>query len=67
MYNLIQHHGFDALFVYYLVISVLGTLPPLPDNATYWQKWGYGIAHAICGNAKNVMATIGQKTTEDKS
>ena len=46
-----------------MLISILGTLPPLPENATYWEKWMFGIANAICGNAKSVMAAMQQVTT----
>lgn len=63
MIYLIEHHGFEVLIGYYLLISILGTLPPLPDNASYWEKWLFGIANAICGNAKSVMAAMQQQTT----
>jgi hypothetical protein len=64
MIHLVETHGFEVLLGYYLIISVLGTLPPLPENASYWQKWAFGIAHAICGNAKNAMAAFGQTPKE---
>lgn len=66
MLHLLETHGIEVLAGYYLLISILGTLPPLPDNATYWEKWLFGIANAICGNAKNVMASIGQQVTTSK-
>ncbi len=64
MLNYIQHHGVEVLIAYYIVISVLGTLPPLPENATYMQRWGFAIANAICGNAMSVMSAIVQKPTD---
>lgn len=63
MIHFLDTHGILVLVGYYLVICTLGTLPPLPDNATYWQKWGFGVAQAICGNAKNVMQAMGQVAT----
>ncbi len=63
MIHFIETHGFEVLVSYFLLISILGTLPDLPPNATYFQKWGFAIAHAICGNAKNMMASINQKVT----
>ena len=66
MIHFIETHGFETLISYYMLISILGTLPPLPDNATYFQKWAFAAAHAICGNAKNAMAALGQKVSDDK-
>ena len=63
MLHYVETHGFELLVGYYLLISILGTLPELPPNASYMQKWGFAMAHAICGNAKNAMAAINQKTT----
>lgn len=60
MIHILESHGFEVLIGYYLLISVLGTLPPLPPTATYWEKWGFGIAQAICGNAQNVLKAINQ-------
>ena len=54
----INSHGFLVLGIYYLVISVLGTMPQLPDNASYLEKWGFAIANAICGNAQKVLSSL---------
>ncbi len=66
MVHYIETHGFEILISYYVLISILGTLPPLPDTATYWQRWGFAIAHAICGNAKSVMASLNQPIAVEK-
>ena len=61
MTNWVNIHGIEVLIGYYVLISILGTMPDLPTNATYFQKWAYGAAHAICGNMKNVAAALGMK------
>lgn len=58
MLHTLETHGIEVLITYYLVIAVLGTLPPLPPSATYMQRWLFAIAHAICGNARSVMAAM---------
>ena len=64
MITIIENHGIETLICYYFVISILGTLPPLPESATYLQRWGYGIANAVCGNAKQVMNALNQPQTK---
>lgn len=64
MIHLIESHGIEVLIAYYVLISTLGTLPPLPDNATYLQRWAFAAAHTICGNASKVMQALGQTPKE---
>ena len=58
MIHWIDAHGLTVLAVYYLLISVLGTMPDLPADAAYLQRWGFAAAHAICGNMKNMLQAI---------
>jgi hypothetical protein len=67
MLHYAETHGIEVLITYYILISVLGTLPPLPENATYLEKWGFAVANAICGNARSVMASLNQQTTSISS
>lgn len=60
MLHWVETHGIEVLISYYFFISILGTMPPLPDNATYMQKWGFAAAHALCGNMKQMMAAFEQ-------
>lgn len=53
-----ETHGIELLLTYYFMISILGTMPPLPDNASYFEKWAFAAAHAFCGNMKSVMAIL---------
>lgn len=64
MIHLIEQHGIEALIVYYLLISVLGTMPPVPDSGTYLQRWAYAAAQAFCGNVKNLAATFKDPATK---
>lgn len=66
MIHFLESHGLEVLIGYYLLISILGTLPPLPADASYAQRWGFAIAHAICGNAKNVMAAMNVQPPQEK-
>ena len=61
MIDWVNTHGIALLIGYYVIISILGTMPELPTTATYWQRWAYGAAHAICGNMKNMAAAFGKK------
>lgn len=61
MIHWIETHGVEALITYYFLISVLGTMPPLPDDAGYFHKWAFGAAHAFCGNMKNMVEAFSQK------
>jgi hypothetical protein len=65
MIHWINSHGVEALVTYYLVISLLGTMPPVPDNATYLQRWAYAAAHALCANFKNVAANFNVTTPKE--
>lgn len=58
MIHWIETHGFEVLIAYYLAISVFGTMPPLPDSASYLAKWGFAAAHALCGNMKQMIQSI---------
>lgn len=58
MIEWINSHGVEALLGYYIFISVLGTMPDLPTNASYMQRWAFGAAHAICGNVQKVFASL---------
>lgn len=58
MIHYAETHGIEMLIGYYILISILGTMPPLPPTASYMQRWGFSIAHAICGNMKNMMAAM---------
>lgn len=66
MIHWIETHGVEVLVFYYVLISILGTMPPLPDSASYYQKWFFAAAHALCGNMKTMMSAFGQKPKEDQ-
>lgn len=61
MFHFAETHGIEILITYYLLISVLGTMPPLPDNAGYYRKWLYAMAHTFCGNMRSVAASLSAK------
>lgn len=58
MIEWINSNGIAVLAIYYIVISVLGTMPELPSNASYLAKWGFASAHAICGNMQKMVASL---------
>jgi hypothetical protein len=58
MIDWVNTHGIVLLIGYYFLISILGTMPELPSTATYYQKWAYAAAHAICGNMKSLAASL---------
>ena len=62
MLHWVETHGIECIIAYYILISVLGTMPPLPDNASYWKQWAYTAAHAFCGNMRNLADTLKIKT-----
>lgn len=64
MLDWINSHGIEVLIVYYL-LSILGTMPPMPDNASYLAKWGFAAAHAFCGNMKQMIAATHIAPKED--
>lgn len=59
MFHWMETHGIELWFIYYFLISIIGTLPPLPANAGYMAQWGFAAAHAFCGNLKQMIAAVG--------
>ena len=46
-----------AQWVFSVAVSAM---PPLPDNATYNERWRYQALHTIAGNLDKVRAAKGQ-------
>lgn len=44
------------LIAYMLFSSIVSTMPPIPDTASYWAKWAFGFLHAAASDWKQVMA-----------
>ncbi len=53
----LQHHALQVLAAYYLFSSAVSALPPLPDDAGYWGKWGFTFLHLLAADWKQVLAT----------
>lgn len=67
MIHLIETHGIECLIAYYLIIAVLGTMPPLPDNAGYYRRWLFAMAHAFCGNIQTMAKAMNFGQPKDQS
>lgn len=61
MFEWINSHGIAMLIGYYVVISILGTMPNPGPQASYWALWAYAAASAFCGNIKNLMTVAPDK------
>lgn len=69
MLNYIENHGIELIIAYYIYISIVGAMPPLPDSAGYYRRWMFQILHAIAGNWKTVMGKLNlpiEETTKEK-
>ena len=58
MFHFVEHHGIEALVIYYVLSAILGTLPPLPASAGSWSRWAYGAAHALSGNLHSLAVAM---------
>ncbi len=52
MIHYIEHHGVECIAIYFVLMAIFSTMPDLPPTATYWQKWLYAIAKALCADMK---------------
>ncbi len=66
MVHWIQTNGMEALLIYYVLISIIGSMPPVPPDAGYYAKWAYMAAHAIAGNMRALAHTINMPDPPEK-
>lgn len=56
MLHTIESHGIEFLIGYFVFSSIVSTMPPLPETASYWAKWAFGLLHALASDWKQVLA-----------
>ncbi|MGH7184512.1 MAG: hypothetical protein ACREJN_21410 [Nitrospiraceae bacterium] len=61
----IETHGIETLIIYYVVSSLISTMPPVADNSSYWIRWFYGFMHALAADWKQVAASLNLKVPVD--
>jgi hypothetical protein len=59
--ELIDNNGIAVLLAYMAIVLVAGTIPPLPADASFWEKWGYGIIKGIALNSRAISNSLGLK------
>lgn len=53
----IEHHGwFDGFILLWIFTALVNTMPPLPTNAGYFQRWAYAALHLIAANIQEMKA-----------
>lgn len=60
----LNSHGLEVFLAYFLFSVIAGSVPPLPETAGFWAKWGYAILHGLAGNlraASGALAALGVK------
>ncbi len=58
MLHWFESHGIEMIVAYFVFISVVGSMPQVPDSASYWSKWAYGALHGMAGNWRNLMSVL---------
>lgn len=67
MIHFLETHGIEVMIAYYLYISAVSSMPPLPDSAGYYRRWAFQFMHMFAGNWEKVMAALKLPVkTEDK-
>lgn len=58
MLSWINSHGVETIIFYLAFAAIVGSMPPLPDNASYWQRWAYGALHGLAMNFRAMIAQM---------
>ncbi len=58
MIHYLETHGLEFVICYMIFSSVVSTMPPLPDSASYWSKWAFGFLHAAASDWKQVIEMV---------
>lgn len=57
----VEGHGFEVVVSYYVMNSVVSSMPELPTTAGFWARWGYMLMHVLFGNLKKAAEMAGVK------
>ncbi len=58
MMGWINNHGIETVLTFYIFSCIVGSMPPLPDNASYSMKWAFLTLHAMAGNLRSVSRLL---------
>jgi hypothetical protein len=50
MTNWVESHGIEVILIYFAFAALVGSMPPLPPDASYWQRWAYGFLQLSSAN-----------------
>jgi hypothetical protein len=56
----VRHNPLITLLGYWVLSSLVGSLPPLPSTAGFFAQWAYMFMHLFAGNVR-ALAAIAQK------
>lgn len=51
----INSHGVETIIAYLAFATLVGSMPPLPDGAGYWSRWGYSFLHMAAMNWRSAL------------
>lgn len=55
MIEWINSHGMETILTYLVFTALVGSMPPLPNDAGYFQKWIYAALHALAMNFRTAL------------
>lgn len=61
MMHFIESHGIECILSYLVFAAIVGSMPPLPADANYWQRWGYGALQAVAMNLRAAATLLNLK------
>ena len=67
MMEWVNTHGVNVMVGYLLFAAFVGSMPPLPENASYLARWGFGFLHMASMNLRIAFELFNLKlpSTED--
>lgn len=57
----IESHGIECIIVYFVFAAIVGSMPPLPPEASYALRWLYGFAQLASANLKTAAQLLNIK------
>lgn len=66
MLHWIESHGFETIISYMVFAALVGSMPPLPETAGYWERWGYAALHALSMNLRSALQSVKVPIPEEK-
>ena len=66
MLEWINSNGIEVILAYLAFAAIVGSMPPLPDNSSYWARWAYAALHGLAMNFRSALELLKLPVPTDK-